>query len=162
MSTIEIIAYIILMLVAFEVTIHQLSKHFKERYRRLSLIEHISKCVVLALSNADGWDDMFVDMLDDFKSDDRMQQNTIADFHYLANGLHELNQHVQNSRGDGISITLSLSDAYPAANQAILEILEYLSHPINRDDIRDKVNSLDTVVLPSMNDIMELRWGAAV
>jgi len=153
MNIVEIIVYVLVIVVAVHI-------FFKvaARYKKMSLIYHIGKCVLLALSNVDGWDDMLTDMLYDFKTDKRMQANTFDDFRYLTDGIHAFHKGIQNGCGE-VTITIALDDSRTAANKAVLEILEVLAD--DSDTILDRTEALESRILPSIKDLMEIKWGSA-
>jgi hypothetical protein len=151
----NIVGIIVLILVLSIVT-HLFFKHVASRYRKLSLIGHIGKCVLLALNNADGWDDLFVDMIDDFKTSKRMQENTLDDFEYLSSRIHELHGEIQGKRGE-VTILVPLDESRVAANKATQEILEELAS--GGDTILDRTEDLELRILPSIKDLMDIKWG---
>ncbi|MHB1732016.1 MAG: hypothetical protein ACYCU8_00910 [Ferrimicrobium acidiphilum] len=155
MNIVGIIVFILVVAIAT----HIFFKVVVPRYKKISLIYHIGKCVLLALGNVEGWDDMFVEMLGDFKTDKRMQANTFDDFRYLTDGIHDFHNGIQNEHGD-VTITIALDDSRTAANKAILEILEVLAD--DADMILDRTEALESRILPSIKDLMDIKWGTAV
>jgi hypothetical protein len=151
----NIVGIIVFILVA-SIATHFFFKIVVTRYQKMSLIPLIGKCVLLALSNAEGWDDMFVNMLDDFKSSKRLQMNTFDDFSYLTAGIHDLHDGIQDKVGE-VTVTIALDDSRAAANAAILEILEVLAD--DSDTILERTEALETRILPSIKDFMDLKWG---
>jgi len=128
------------------------------RYQKMSLIYHIGKFVLLALGNVEGWDDMFVEMLDDFKTSKRFIANTFDDFQYLADGIHAFHSCIQNECGE-VTIAIALDDSRTAANKAMLEILETLAY--DADALIDRTEALESRILPSIKDLMDIKWGTA-
>jgi hypothetical protein len=155
MNIVGIIIYVLVIAIAT----HIFFKVVVPRYQKMSLIYHIGKCVLLALGNVEGWDDMFVEMLDDFKSSKRMQANTFDDFRYLTDGIHDFYDRIKNERGD-VTVTIALDKYHTAANKAMLEILEVLAD--DTDVIVDRTEALESRILPSIKDLMDIKWGAAV
>jgi len=137
---------------------HIFFKVVVSRYQKMSLIYHIGKCVLLALGNIEGWDDMLVEMLDDFKTSKRLIANTFDDFQYLADGIHDFHNCIQNACGD-VTIAIALDDSRTAANKAILEILDTLAD--DADAIIDRTEALESRILPSIKDLMDIKWGTA-
>jgi hypothetical protein len=128
------------------------------RYQKISLIYHIGKFVLLALGNIEGWDDMFVEMLDDCKTSKRLIANTFDDFQYLADGIHVFHNCIQDACGE-VTIAVALDDSRTAANKAILEILDTLAD--DADAIIDRTEALESRILPSIKDLMGIKWGTA-
>jgi hypothetical protein len=151
----NIVGIIVFILVA-SVATHFFFKIVVARYKKMSLIYHLGKCVLLALGNVEGWDDMCVAMLDDFKDSRRMQANTFDDFLYLTEGIHELHNGIQDQVGE-VTITIALDKTHTAANKAMLEILEVLAD--DSDTILERTEALETRILPSIKDFMDLKWG---
>lgn len=151
----NVVGMTVLVLVLATAT-HLFYKHTVPRYRKLSLIDNIGKCVLLALGNADGWDDLFVDMLDDFKTSKRMQENTLDDFEYLSNRIHELNGGIQGKCGQ-VTVYVSLDKSRVAANKATQEIFEELAS--DGKTILDRTEDLELRILPSIKDLMDIKWG---
>ncbi len=157
-DVVNIISIVIVILVTV-ISAHIFFKVVVTRYRKMSLISHIGKCVLLALGNADGWDEMLVEMLGDFRTDKRMQTNTLDDFTYLTEGIHNLHENIQDKSGN-IIITIALDDSRTSANKAILEIFEVLTY--DPDTIVDRTEALESRILPSIKELMDIKWGTAV
>jgi hypothetical protein len=154
MHIVGIIVYVLVIAIAT----HIFFKVVVPRYQKMSLIYHIGKCVLLALGNVEGWDDMFVEMLDDFKTGKRLIANTFDDFQYLANGIHDFHDRIKNEHGD-VTVTIALDKSHTAANKALLEILETLAD--DADAIIDRTEALESRILPSIKDLMDIKWRTA-
>jgi hypothetical protein len=102
---------------------------------------------------------MLVEMLGDFRTDKRMQTNTLDDFTYLTEGIHNLHENIQDKSGN-IIITIALDDSRTSANKAILEIFEVLTY--DPDTIVDRTEALESRILPSIKELMDIKWGTAV